>query len=108
MFSLCFFVPSSHLESVKSAVFSTGAGHYGPYDQCCWQTLGQGQFRALDGSSPYIGSTGETAHVDEYRVEMICPDDRLDAAVRALKDSHPYEQPYYIVWPVNRFPEPED
>lgn len=45
MYKLSFFVPPSHVEQVKSAVFAAGGGRIGAYDQCAWQVLGQGQFR---------------------------------------------------------------
>ena len=53
-YKLCFYVPTSHVEQVKNAIFEAGAGHMGDYDACCFQTLGQGQFRPLEGSNPYI------------------------------------------------------
>ena len=42
---LVFFVPESHKETVKKAVFEQGAGRYDGYDNCSWETLGSGQFR---------------------------------------------------------------
>ncbi len=59
MYTLCFYVPESTLEDVKSAVFAAGAGRIGNYEQCCWQVEGQGQFRPLAGSDPAIGEQGE-------------------------------------------------
>ena len=44
MYKLCFYVPVSHVEQVKEAVFAAGAGSVGDYRRCCWQVLGQGQF----------------------------------------------------------------
>ncbi|MGI9286142.1 MAG: NGG1p interacting factor NIF3, partial [Pseudomonadales bacterium] len=55
MFKLCFYVPGENLEAVKSAVFAAGAGRVGDYENCCWQVLGEGQFRPLEGSQPHIG-----------------------------------------------------
>lgn len=98
MHKLVFFVPVSHSEVVKQAVFGAGAGKIGDYDQCSWQTLGQGQFRPLPGSDPFIGSIGDCETVEEYRVEMVCADDKIKAAVLALKQAHPYEEPAYDVW----------
>ncbi|WP_062270468.1 hypothetical protein [Endozoicomonas arenosclerae] len=100
MYKLCFFVPHSHLDTVKSAVFAAGAGRYENYDSCCWQTAGQGQFRPLDGSDPFLGRQGEVEKVDEYKVEMICADEYLDAALAALKAAHPYEEPAFETWPI--------
>ena len=93
MYKLCFFVPASHLEAVKEAVFATGAGRIGDYDSCCWQVAGQGQFRPLAGSQPFIGSQGAIEQVEEYRVELVCTDQVVRAAVAALYEAHPYEEP---------------
>jgi hypothetical protein len=47
MYQLIFYVPETHCESVKSALFKVGAGKVGDYDQCAWQVLGTGQFIPL-------------------------------------------------------------
>lgn len=98
MYKLVFFVPESHLDVVKSAVFAAGAGRIGHYDCCAWQTRGKGQFRPLTGSDPFIGNTGELAVVAEYRVEMVCADEHIAGALDALRSAHPYEEPAYDVW----------
>lgn len=104
MFKLVFYVPEGHAENVKLAVFNTGAGRVGNYDQCCWQVLGQGQFRPLAGSQPFIGKVpvaGKPTNIEivkEYRIEMVCCDDVIKAAISALKEAHPYEEPAYDVW----------
>lgn len=98
MYKLCFYVPQSHLEPVKKAVFDTGAGHLGTYDSCCWQTLGQGQFRPLEGSQPFIGQVGGLEQVPEWKVELMVADELIHAAVKALRSSHPYETPAFEVW----------
>ncbi|MCR8915301.1 NGG1p interacting factor NIF3 [Marinobacter panjinensis] len=98
MYKMCYFVPESHLEVTKAALFESGAGRIGDYDCCAWQCKGQGQFRALEGSNPYLGQTGEVEQVDEFRVELVCRDELILAAVQALKESHPYEEPAYEVF----------
>lgn len=98
MYKLCFYVPVDHLDVVKQAVFAAGAGKIGDYDSCCWQVLGEGQFRPLDGSNPFIGQQGQVERVAEYRVELVCADDLIRAAVDALIHAHPYEEPAYDVW----------
>lgn len=95
MIELTFYVPESHVEQVKDAVFAAGAGRIGDYENCAWQVLGEGQFRPLRGATPYIGEQGEMAHVKEYRVEMICEEANLDAIIAALRHAHPYEEPAY-------------
>lgn len=98
MYKLVVYVPESHLEAVKSALFSAGAGRMGDYDSCAWQVLGQGQFRPLEGSQPYLGQQGQVEHVPEYRVELVCADECINDVLSALRRAHPYEEPAYDVW----------
>lgn len=97
MFKLCFYVPDTHLEKVKRALFAAGAGRIGNYDSCCWQVLGMGQFRALAGSAPFLGQQGVVETVAEWRVEMVVADELLQAVVAALRGNHPYEEPAFDV-----------
>ncbi|MHA6558110.1 NGG1p interacting factor NIF3 [Pseudomonas alliivorans] len=103
MYKLAFFVPPSHVDEVKSAVFAAGAGRIGAYDQCCWQVLGHGQFHPLDGSQPFIGQGGVVEQVQEWKVELVVADELIQQAVVALKQSHPYETPAYEVWRLEDF-----
>lgn len=103
MHKLAFFVPPSHVEAVKSAVFAAGGGCIGAYDSCSWQTLGHGQFRPMAGSQPFIGQPfigqfGEVEHVEEWKVELVVADERVVAVVNALKAAHPYETPAFDLW----------
>ena len=97
MFKVVFFVPESHKESVKRAVFEQGAGRYDGYDSCSWETKGSGQFKPLSGSQPFIGQQDEIEVVDEYRVEIICSEQVIKAVLLALINTHPYETPAYEV-----------
>ncbi|MBA2929593.1 NGG1p interacting factor NIF3 [Pseudomonas sp. CCUG 57209] len=103
MYKLAFFVPDSHVKTVKTAVFAAGGGRIGDYDNCAWQVLGQGQFRALDGSQPFIGQVGQVEVVEEWKVELVVADALIVAVVAALKLSHPYETPAYEVWQLADF-----
>lgn len=105
MYQIVVYIPETHVELVKTALFAAGAGKIGNYDSCAWQTLGQGQFRPLEGSAPFIGQTGEVEMVDEYRVELVCEKAVLKAAVEAMIAAHPYEEPAYSVWPLLNFDE---
>ena len=97
LFKIEFYVPESHLEAVKSAMFEAGAGRVGDYDCCAWQTLGAGQFRPLPGSSPFVGEINKIESVSEYKVEMVCAAETIEAVVAALKQSHPYEEPAFSI-----------
>lgn len=98
MYKIGIFIPATHLEAVKTAMFAAGAGRIGHYDCCAWQTAGQGQFRPLQDSQPFIGQQGVIATVEEYRVEMVCEQSLIRAVIAAMKRAHPYETPAYDVW----------
>ncbi|MFD1381802.1 hypothetical protein ACFQ45_00320 [Rhodanobacter aciditrophus] len=95
MYSLVFYVPETHLESVKTAVFAAGAGAIGDYADCCWQVKGEGQFCPASQANPFIGQAGQLEKVAEYRVEMVLQDELKSGVVAALKASHPYEEVAY-------------
>jgi len=100
LYKIEFYVPGSHLEKVKSAIFAAGAGRIGNYDCCCWETRGKGQFRPCSGSNPFIGKKGKTEKVQEYKVELVCSSKYIKKVIRALKKAHPYEAPAYQYWEV--------
>lgn len=95
MFKLIYYVPDSHLKSTKQAIFSAGAGGIGNYEHCAWQVKGMGQFKPVKGADPYIGELGELEQVDEWRVETIVIEENAKAVAKALKASHPYEEPAF-------------
>lgn len=89
-FKLIFFVPKSALQKCKDAIFTAGAGRYpgpGNYTECCWTTMGTGQFRPGDNANPNIGSKGNVEEVEnEAKVETLCVgEDVAKKAVEALK-----------------------
>ncbi|WP_303288273.1 YqfO family protein [Marinobacter sp. SS8-8] len=98
MYKMCYFVPETHVEQTKQALFDAGAGRIGDYDHCAWQCLGRGQFRPLEGSNPFLGKAGEVEAVDEYKVELVCEDALIKDALAALKRAHPYEEPAYEIY----------
>lgn len=103
MYKISFFVPIDYTEKVKEALFNAGAGKIGLYDCCSWQCLGNGQFRALEDSQPFIGELNQLETVDEYKVELVCSEQNIKAAITALKAAHPYEEPAYEVYKLEDF-----
>lgn len=103
MYKICFFVPVDYTEKVKEALFNAGAGQIGDYEYCSWQCLGQGQFKALKGSKPFIGKHNQLEIIDEYRVELVCDKENIKAAITALKLTHPYEEPAYEIYKLEAF-----
>ena len=54
-YKLVFHTPEKYKEAIKQALFRKGAGQYANYDMCAFETKGDGQFRPLDNSKPFIG-----------------------------------------------------
>lgn len=100
LFKLVVFVPQTHLDPVREAVCKNGAGWIGNYSDCTFSLRGQGTFLPLQGSQPFIGAPGELARVDECRLETIVPSHLLTAVLQAIKESHPYEEPAYDIYPL--------
>ncbi len=98
MYKLCFFIPETHVEQVKAALFKKGAGRIGQYDCCSWQVLGTGQFRPLQGSMPFLGEQDKIESVAEFKLEMVCDDQLIAEVLKELLKTHPYEEPAYEVY----------
>lgn len=98
VYKIVAYIPHEHLESVKDAMFDAGAGHFAKYSHCAWQVRGMGQFRPLQGANPHTGQIDALSQVDEWRVEMMVPENKLREVVSAYKKAHPYEVPAYEVY----------
>lgn len=101
------FVPVSHADKVRAALAEVGAGHIGNYDFCSFSVNGVGRFRPLKGSKPFIGEAvadgeliGKVEEVEEERIETICPAEKLEEVLAAVKKVHPYEEPAVDVYPL--------
>jgi hypothetical protein len=105
-FRLDVYVPSTHTEAVKAALFDAGAGRFGAYDRCCFTAAGVGQFRPLPGAQPFLGAPGrvETVAEDCVSVTVFGPESLLRAVIEAMRAAHPYEVPAFQWWPVHTTP----
>ena len=95
---LIVFVPREALDAVREALFAAGAGRIGAYERCSWYAEGTGTFLAGDAANPTLGERGVEERVRELRLETVVPDDRVEAAVAALRRAHPYEEPAFDVY----------
>jgi hypothetical protein len=85
----------------RDAVFAAGGGVIGRYERCSWYAPGTGTFLPGEGADPAIGAVGAEEHVPEYRVEIVVPSERLDSALAALREAHPYEEVAVDVYPLH-------
>jgi len=92
------YIPATHFEQVRQAIFEAGAGHIGNYDSCGFSVEGKGTFRALDGARPFTGQHGTLHTETELRFETVFPSRFNRQIVTALLNSHPYEEPAYDIY----------
>jgi dinuclear metal center YbgI/SA1388 family protein len=95
------FVPDKDLERVADALFAAGAGAIGQYSQCSFRLAGTGTFFGSEATNPTVGRKGRREEVSEWRLEAVCPEDRLNEAVAAVRRSHSYEEPAFDVYPLH-------
>ena len=96
------FVPDSHVEMVREALCSKGAGVIGQYRDCSFRTAGTGTFRGASGTRPHVGKAGRLEEAKEWRLEVLLKESECDAVVHALRDKHPYEEPAYDVYVLHK------
>ena len=97
-----YYVPKDQATSVANACFAAKAGEVGNYTNCCWSVEGVGQFMPSDNANPAIGSLNQLTQVSEMRVEMICNLAVWPMVKRAFLASHPYEEPVYFIYPLEK------
>jgi putative NIF3 family GTP cyclohydrolase 1 type 2 len=54
-----------------------------------------GTFFGEAGTKPTVGRAGKLEEVEEIRLETVVPISAIDTIIRALKQSHPYEEPAF-------------
>lgn len=86
------YVPKNYSEQVKEALFSSGAGNIGFYDQCSFKIEGKGTFRPVEGSNPFFGQQNVREDADEEMISVIFESFKQHQILAALKSAHPYEE----------------
>ncbi len=104
MFKLVVFVPEEKTEEVAGAMFSAGAGHIGHYSNCSYRTFGQGSFFGDPSTKPAVGKKGKMEMVDEVRLETIVSSKDLPQTVTAMLSMHPYDEPAYDIYALQKRP----
>ena len=100
LLKLVTFVPESHVEYVRNALFNAGAGNIGNYDSCSFNLHGEGTFRANESADPFVGDIGKLHFEKEVRIETVLPKFKQADVLRALLSVHPYEEPAYDFYPL--------
>lgn len=94
------FIPRTHFDAVREAVFGAGAGGVGHYDRCGFSCEGEGSFRGKEGTQPFLGKPGKFEQTTELRFEVILPRGLKARVLKALLKAHPYEEVAYDFYPI--------
>lgn len=95
---LSVYVPVDFSEQVRRALFSAGSGNIGFYDECSFTIQGNGTFRPLEGSNPFLGTKNQCENADEVQISVIFESWKQNAVVAAMKLAHPYEEVAYQIY----------
>ena len=95
------FVPVNDAEKVRQALFEAGAGNIGNYDSCSFNQSGLGSFKGNDKTNPYAGEKNQLHFEEETRIETIFPKHIQNKVIKALLESHPYEEVAYDIYPLD-------
>ena len=97
IFKLTTYVPKKDSTRLKQALYEAGAGNIGNYDHCSFTSKGKGSFRGNTGTQPVIGVAGEDTLVNEHKVEITFEKHLQPAVLKALFETHPYEEVAYEI-----------
>lgn len=101
LFKLAVFVPETHQDAVRSAMFGAGAGWIGNYSHCSFNVEGKGTFLPREGTNPYLGQQGKLETASEVRIETVVPHSVHRAVIQAMLKAHPYEEVAYDLYPMD-------
>lgn len=89
------YVPKSHADKVRDALFAAGAGNLGNYSHCSFNISGEGTFWAQEGAKPFVGDKENIHTEDEVKIEVIFTKSLKYNILSNLFESHPYEEIAY-------------
>jgi dinuclear metal center YbgI/SA1388 family protein len=98
LLKLVTYIPESHFERVKNALFEAGAGVIGNYDNCGYAVSGTGSFRGNEATNPFAGEKGKIHFEKEIRFETVLFSHLKDKVTEALIKTHPYEEVAYDLY----------
>ena len=91
------YVPHQQAEQVKNAIFEAGGGNIGNYNECSFNSTGEGTFKPTGSANPFIGEIGKRHTENETKIEIIYPYWLEDKIYDALINAHPYEEVAYYM-----------
>ncbi len=92
------FTPYDYKDQVFNAITKAGAGSISQnYQACGFIAEGAGLFTPTESANPFIGTQNEPQLVDEVKIETVVYKKDLNNVIKAMKESHPYEEAAYDI-----------
>lgn len=98
MLKIVVFCPENVTDKIINAMADAGAGVIGNYTHNAFILKGYGNWYSGEGSNPSVGEVGKMSREPEDRIETVCPEDKINLVMEAIKKVHPYETPAIDVY----------
>ena len=98
LLQLSLYVPKEYAQKVQNALFQAQAGKIGFYDECSFNIQGEGTFRPLENSNPFLGKKGEREYAQETMISVIFEAYKKNQILHTMKSAHPYEEVAYQIY----------
>ncbi len=91
------YVPIEETETLRNALFDSGAGSIGNYEKCSFNIEGEGTYKGNENSNPILGEKGQIQHENETQISIIFPKHIESKVLEALFKVHIYEEVAYEI-----------
>ncbi|WP_027137095.1 Nif3-like dinuclear metal center hexameric protein [Gaetbulibacter saemankumensis] len=91
------YVPKAEAETLRNALFNSGAGSIGNYNDCSFNIDGLGTYKGNENSNPTLGKKGILHTEEETKITVTFPKHLETQIVSTLMKTHSYEEVAYEI-----------
>lgn len=91
------YIPESHVKIIQNALFNVGVGVIGNYTECSYSFKGEGTFKPLKNTNPFIGEKFCRKNIKEICFNGIFDANLKKQVINILQKYHPYEEVVYEI-----------
>ena len=90
-------VPAQNATVLRNFLFEAGAGSIGNYNNCSFNTVGEGTYQGNKDSNPVKGEKGKLHTEQEIQISVVFESKYESNVLKALNKNHPYEEVAYDI-----------
>ena len=91
------YVPVKNADALRNSLFFAGAGNIGNYNNCSFNTEGDGTYKGNEDSNPVLGEKGKLHTEKETKISVVFESKNQAGILKALQENHPYEEIAYEI-----------